>query len=49
MDGVMLPHAYKLVLTYEGQNQTMLTEWNTQVTRVRHNVELTPADFVVRK
>lgn len=49
VDGVMLPHAYKLVLTYDGQNQTMLTEWNTKVTRVRHNVELAPADFAVRK
>lgn len=49
VDGLMVPHSYKLVLTYDGQNQTMLTEWKTTFTRVRHNVELTPADFTVRK
>jgi hypothetical protein len=48
-DGLTLPHHYKLVLSYEGQQATLLTEWSMIATQVRHNVALEPAEFTVRK
>jgi hypothetical protein len=49
VDGLTLPHHYKLVLSYEGQQPTLLTEWSMIATQVRHNVDLEPAEFTVRK
>lgn len=48
VDGLTLPHSYKLALTYEGQNQTRLTQWTAAFGEVRHNPELDPSIFAVR-
>ena len=48
VDGLSVPHFYKLVLTYEGQTQTSRTEWNVSLSRVRHNQTLDPATFLVQ-
>jgi hypothetical protein len=47
-EGVSVPHAYKLVLTYDSSDRPFITEWNFAVTQVRHNQDLEPAAFTVR-
>lgn len=48
VDGVSVPHSYKLVLTYEGEKQASMTEWTVSLSRVQHNQTLDPAIFLVQ-
>ncbi|HYK89268.1 MAG TPA: hypothetical protein VE398_10885 [Acidobacteriota bacterium] len=48
VDGLMLPHSYKLDLTIEGQDRTIMTEWVVAVTQIAHNQEIDPKYYVVQ-
>lgn len=48
IDGLSLPHSYKLVLTYDSQNRPFITEWDFTTTQIRHNQELDSATFTIR-
>jgi hypothetical protein len=48
VDGLMLPHFYKLILSYEGRNPTLLIDWALTVAQVHHNVGIEPSEFEVR-
>lgn len=49
VDGLTLPHAYKVIFTVSGgQQASFLAEWNFAVTQVIHNQQLDPKYFVVQ-
>jgi hypothetical protein len=48
VDSLTLPHAYKLVYTMEGQNQTILVDYNLAMERVAHNQPIDPKYFAVQ-
>jgi len=48
VNGLTLPHAYKLVLTIEGQDQTFLADWNIVVAQALHNQALDDRSFIVQ-
>jgi hypothetical protein len=45
VDGLTLPHFYKLVLTVEGQDQTFLANWSISISQVLHNQKLDAGSF----
>lgn len=45
VDGLTLPHFYKLVLTVEGQDQTFLADWTINISQVLHNQQLNAGSF----
>jgi hypothetical protein len=45
VDSLTLPHSYKLVLTIEGQRNTILSEWNIAAEQVSHNQQIDPKYF----
>jgi len=48
VDGLTLPHVYKLNLTYDSQHQTFLTEWNINISETTHNRQLNPDFFKIQ-
>jgi len=48
VDGLTLPHGYKLDFTYEGQNQTILTSWTLTFDKIAHNTNINPAVFTIQ-
>jgi hypothetical protein len=48
VDGLTLPHSYKLVLTIEGQSQTFLADWNIVIAQILHNQQLDDRSFIVQ-
>jgi hypothetical protein len=48
VDSLNLPHAYKIVLTIEGQRQTILYEWNLTFDQAAHNQEFDPSLFTTQ-
>ena len=48
VDSLTLPHAYKLVYSMEGQNQTILVDYNLTMERVAHNQPIDPKYFAVQ-
>jgi len=47
VDGLTLPHAYRLVLNYEGEVGPFLAIWEASFGRIVHNQELTPDVFAM--
>jgi hypothetical protein len=47
VDGLTLPHTYKITLSVEGE-PTILQDWDISADEVRHNLPLQPDTFVVR-
>jgi hypothetical protein len=45
VDGLTLPHAYRLVLNYEGEVGPFLAIWEANFSRVVHNQAMTPDVF----
>ncbi len=45
VDGLTLPHSYKLVLSYDGQDRSFLADWELSFTRITHNQPLGPEVF----
>jgi hypothetical protein len=48
VDGLMLPHYYKIVYTIEGPNATYLAQWTISDIKIGHNAELQDAYFLVQ-
>lgn len=48
VDGLTLPHSYKLVFTIEGQNNTFLADWVINISQVLHNQQLDAGAFTLR-
>jgi hypothetical protein len=48
VDSLNLPHSYKIVLTIEGQRQTILYEWNLTFDQAAHNQEFDPSLFTTQ-
>jgi hypothetical protein len=48
LDGIAIPHAYRLVFTMEEQSGTSVTEWNIAVSKAMHNQAIDPSQFTVR-
>jgi hypothetical protein len=47
VDGVTLPHAYKLRVTYDGK-MTIVAEWKAQFSEIKHNLDLGADVFKLR-
>jgi hypothetical protein len=47
VDGLALPHTYKITFSVEGE-PTILHDWLVSINEVRHNIPLEPDTFVVR-
>ncbi len=47
-DGLTLPQSYKLKFTIEGQDHTMMTDWNVAVSQVIQNQQIDPKYFSVQ-
>jgi hypothetical protein len=45
VDGLNLPHSYKIVLTIEGMQRTILYEWNLAFDQASHNQAIEPKYF----
>jgi len=45
VDGLTLPHSYKLVFSAEGQTRTFLADWVLDIAETRHNQPLDPGLF----
>ena len=48
VDGLTLPHDYKLDMTIEGPTSTYLASWTLSVSRISHNQSIDPKEFSVR-
>ena len=48
-DGLTLPHAYKLMLTIEGQNFTIMSDWDFTVVLLAHNQPIDPNSFSIQQ
>ena len=48
VDGLSLPHLYRLTFSYEGQSQTYLTEYEIQADGILHNVTVDEQVFRVQ-
>ena len=48
VDGLTLPHSYKLNFTVEGQTGTLLTSWSFSASQIAHNQEVDSKLFVVQ-
>jgi hypothetical protein len=48
VDALTLPHSYKLIFSYEGQNMTFLTEYLIESTEILHNATLDRQAFKVQ-
>jgi hypothetical protein len=48
VDGLILPHFYKLVFTIEGQSSTYLADWVIKDAKVTHNVPIEAGVFSVQ-
>lgn len=48
VDGLTLPHSYKLNYTIEGQSGTLLTAWSLSASQIAHNQEIESKLFVVQ-
>jgi hypothetical protein len=48
VDGLMLPHFYKLVYTIEGPDATYLAQWTISDMKIGHNPPMQDAYFVVQ-
>jgi len=48
VDSLTLPHAYKLVFTFEGQDSTALFQYEIKAEQVAHNQTIEPKLFVVQ-
>ncbi len=48
VDGVTLPHSYKLSYTVEGGNATLSTEWTMTVTQLANNQKVDPKYFTIQ-
>jgi len=46
IDGLTLPHSYRLVLNYEGEKGPFLAIWEAKFDQVAHNSQLNPDSFV---
>jgi hypothetical protein len=47
VDGLTLPHTYKLTFSVEGE-PTILQDWVVSIDEVRHNTTVEPNTFIVR-
>ncbi|PYV19960.1 MAG: hypothetical protein DMG07_00715 [Acidobacteria bacterium] len=48
VDGLTLPHSYRLQYTIEGQRSTFLADWKMVVQQLLHNQEIDPKFFTVQ-
>ena len=48
VDGLTLPHLYRLVFSYEGQSETFLTEYEIQAGVILHNIEVDEQEFRIQ-
>jgi hypothetical protein len=48
VDGVTLPHSYKLTLTYEGVSEVLEIDYTMTFNKVQHNQQLEATTFTVR-
>ena len=48
VDGLSLPHLYRLIFNYQGQSQTYLTEYEIEAGDIRHNITLDEQEFRVQ-
>jgi hypothetical protein len=48
VDGLTLPHSYRLQYTVEAQNSTYLADWTQNVTQMSHNQAIEPKVFSVQ-
>jgi hypothetical protein len=48
VDGLSLPHLYRLVFSYEGQPEVFLTEYEIQAGPILHNIELDEQEFRIQ-
>jgi hypothetical protein len=47
-EGLTLPLSFRLDLTIEGQNATIMTHWSFAVTEIAHNQQVDPKSFTIR-
>jgi hypothetical protein len=48
IDGLSLPHLYRLIFSYEGQSQTYLTEYEIEAADILHNITVDEQAFRVQ-
>ncbi len=48
VDGLTLPHLYRLIFSYEGQSQTYLTEYEIEAGDILHNITVDEKAFRVQ-
>jgi len=48
VEGLTLPHTYRLQYTIEGQNSTYLADWTQSMSQVAHNQQVDPKVFSVQ-
>jgi hypothetical protein len=47
VDGLTLPHHYRLNYTYDGARSSSITEWSMTITQLTHNPRIDPEYFTV--
>ena len=48
VDGLSLPHLYRLILSYQGQSETFLTEYEIRAGVILHNIEVDEQEFRIQ-